>query len=364
VPAGCGTAGKGRDGSRLASTAIRSAAGDMYPTVCWRLDNSLKIRRMRWCYEAIYPGISRRKRMISSLTEFDEATAFERWALEALVPLPASRPHQGVMDVALNHVWVTMVETAIGRGYAGGVREVNVDLRPLAFGAAWKILDLMLEMAFWHAGIRARRLRIDTKKERAAQAFGLLPPLTADRDLWHTMTSVYVATTEIRHSLIHRFAEVDRVTGTLTGRDASGHALAPITADQQEAFCRAVQRTAIAALAGRISPRERSDVVWQLDQLQHHHQQPILGGVRLQAAGLLIASVAISGRHLVIDVPSLRQAGRSTWVGRGQIDATFSLPDGRHLLVELEQAPSAIVNIDPDDPPDWAEQWEGPPDLS
>jgi hypothetical protein len=83
---------------------------------------------------------------IATLTEFDESTAFERWALAALVPLPERLPHVQVWDISQNAVAVTP-EPAVVRVYAGGLREVYVDVRPLAFGAAWKVLDLLVELA-------------------------------------------------------------------------------------------------------------------------------------------------------------------------------------------------------------------------
>lgn len=298
--------------------------------------------------------------MIRSLTEFEESTAFERWTLEALVPLPARRPHQGIKDATANHVWITP-ETAVVRVYAGGVQEVHVDLRPLAFGAAWKILDLLLELAYANAGTKAGGgwLTIAKKENLARQGRGALAPLTADRTLWRTLTSTYVATTQARHSLVHRLAEVDQATGTLTGRDESGQPLVPISAEQQEAFCRAVQRAAIAVLVGKISRRERFDLAWQLDQLQAHHQQPALGGVQFQPPALLLAPASLSGGQLVVDIPALIQAAQSSWPDRKQIDATFPLPDGRHFLAEVETAPASVVTVDPDNPPDWLEEWEG-----
>jgi hypothetical protein len=298
--------------------------------------------------------------VISLLTEFEESTAFERWTLEALVPLPPRRPHQGVKDVATNSVWLT-VESAVVRMYAGGVQEVHIDLRPLAFGAAWKVLDLLLELAYANAGTTAAGgwLAIAKKERLARQGHGVLAPLTADRTLWRTLTSTYAATTHARHSLVHRRAEVDRVIGSLTGRDHSGQPLVPITAEQQEAFCRAVQRAAMAALAGQISRRERADLAWQLDQLRAHHKQAALSGVQFQPPALLLAPVTLSSGQLVINIPALLQAAQASWPDRKQIDATFSFPDGRHFLAEVETAPASVVTVDPNSPPHWLQEWEG-----
>jgi hypothetical protein len=315
-------------------------------------------------YAKPMPRLRERHDVISSLTDFEESTAFERWTLDALVPLPTTRPHKAIKDPSAKRVWITL-GNAVELEYAGGVREVSVDLRPLAFGAAWKVLDLLLELAFWNAGTcPAGRLTISAKQQLARQARGTCPPLTTDPALWRTLTALYVATTQARHSLVHRLAEVDRATGVLTGRDDGGQPLLPITASQQEAFCRAVQRAATATLMRRNSLRECLDLAWQLDQLQAHHQRPVLGGIQLRPPPLLITSASMSGGRLVVDVPALRHAAQSSWPGQNQIDATFLLPDGRNLIAEVETAPDRMVNVELDNLPDWLEEWDGPPDLS
>ena len=157
--------------------------------------------------------------MICSLTEFEEATAFERWALAGLGPLPTARPHPAVKDIENNAVRV-MLGTAVVRVYAGGVNEVHVDLRPLAFGTAWKVLDLLIELALWQAGLGTSGwMTIAGKIRHARGAAGDCVPLSNDTALWIALTAAYAGTEEVRHSLVHRLAEVDQATGELTGRD-------------------------------------------------------------------------------------------------------------------------------------------------
>lgn len=297
--------------------------------------------------------------MISTVLEFDESTAFERWALDALVPLPSTRPHSAVEDIERN--LRVMLETAVMRLHAGGIRKVYVDLRPLAFGAGWKVLDLLMEVSLSLAGRGGGgRMAIGEKIEKARHGAGVCPPLSQDAELWGTLTDLYAASAEIRHSLVHRLAEVDRVTGQLTGRDERGRPLTPITADHQEAFCRAVQRAAQAALAQSIRRRERSDLAWNLDQLRHLHGRPPLGGHQMQPAALKIAPTKTRGDRLLVDVPTLLDELRFRFPGRSAYDASFTLPDGQHLLAELEQAPPAEVEVDPAKLPEWIQPWEGP----
>ncbi len=298
--------------------------------------------------------------MIGSLLEFDDATAFERWALEGLVPLPAARPHSAVKDIDNNAVRV-MAGTTVVRVYAGGVKEVHVDLRPLAFGAAWKVLDLLVELALSQAGFACPdQVTITEKVKQARAAAGESPPLTGEAELWRTISATYAGTEDIRHSLVHRRAEVNRSSGELMGRNRHGHQLPPISAAQQEAFCRAVQRAAHATLTGLLSPRERSDLAWNLDQLAHLHGQQPLGGREMAPAPLGIARTRMSGGSVLVDASAILTELRANFPDRAAYDATFELPDGRHLLVELEQAPATEVAIDPDSLPTWAMLWTGP----
>jgi hypothetical protein len=49
-----------------------------------------------------------------------------------------------------------MLGSTVVRVYAGGVKEVRVDLRPFAFGAAWKVLGLLIELSLSQAGLSKR----------------------------------------------------------------------------------------------------------------------------------------------------------------------------------------------------------------
>lgn len=120
-----------------------------------------------------------------------------------------------VKDIAGNQVRMAVGITVV-REYAGGVQDVYIDLRPLAFGAAWKVLDLLVELALTQAGVAAAggSVTITEKVKRARTAVGLCPPLSSDAPVWATLTAVYAATEEVRHSLVHRQAEVDRASVT------------------------------------------------------------------------------------------------------------------------------------------------------
>src|SRR5688500_1766903 len=66
-------------------------------------------------------------------------------------------------------------------------------LLPLLFGAAWKILDLALELAFAQAGLapeKGKQLTIKAKSRRAAAHRGSLPGLSTETDIWHALGSL------------------------------------------------------------------------------------------------------------------------------------------------------------------------------
>ena len=132
-----------------------------------------------------------------------------------------------------------------------------------------------------------------------------------------------------------------------------------ITSEQQEAFCRAVQRAAQATIEGTISARERSDLAWHLDQLQALHHKSPLGGRRLESVPLGIARTRLNGAELLIDTHALMEELKQNFPDRAGYEVTFELSDGRHLLVELEQAPPTEVGIALDHLPDWARMWNG-----
>lgn len=71
------------------------------------------------------------------------------------------------------------VGTAVVRVYAGGIKEVHVDLRPLAFGTAWKVLDLLVELALFQAGFGTGGWMTIAEKVRHARGQPGIAPRSA-----------------------------------------------------------------------------------------------------------------------------------------------------------------------------------------
>jgi hypothetical protein len=57
---------------------------------------------------------------------------------------------------------------------------------------------------------------------------------------------------------------------------------------------------------------------------------------------------------VVVRKDDLLAEGRRSFPGVDIFDASFRLPDGRRLVVELEQVPEGTTTVDPDHLPPWA----------
>jgi hypothetical protein len=297
---------------------------------------------------------------------FEETTAYERWVLEELVPLPATGGPYGFI-VDLGQPELRPVKTPVSLTVGGTLgRVVRVDVRPLLFGAAWKVADLLVEHAIVRADPTAAAgqgwLRIDEKVTRARNG-RVLPVPPFDRDgfdpgtaMWRALLACYAETVEIRHALVHRQVVVEEGSGGLVapGRQGGHHRLGP---EQLDAFCRAVQWAARAVTGDGLGARERADLAWNLDQLTDIHRAGHLGGLRLGDIALLIAPEPTEiddAGCVVVRKDDLLAEGRRSFPKVDIFDASFRLPDGRRLMVELEQVPEGTTTVDPDHLPPWA----------
>ena len=124
--------------------------------------------------------------MPTNLTEFDDDTAFERYVLDRATPLmPRS---QGTSVIELGEANSTGVAVGaqpamvhVGMTDSAGSTDGQLsadDIRPLLFGAAWKVLDQLTELALENASISHDRGRHYTIKFKVGQAAnGSVPPV-------------------------------------------------------------------------------------------------------------------------------------------------------------------------------------------
>jgi hypothetical protein len=292
--------------------------------------------------------------MPKDVMEFADATAFERFVLDRAMPLLPTSEARSVIDLRGPGVSVAVTPVP-ARVYAGDVAgTVKLDLlRPLIFGAAWKVLDLLIEFATGKQG------SIKSKAEKAAaDRVPAVLPFDGQHDLWIRLMRLYASTTTLRHSLVHRQLKIDAATGHMEGTIKPGEPPPrPITAAEQTAFCQAAQGTAEAVIAGAgvLSGRQRDQLSWVLDQLEAHHEQPSLGGSPVHGVipVVVVDAEPLTPDEVAVDPPQILNRARQGTPDRSHFDLRLHLPDGRLLAGSLEDAPARRVTFSIDNPPGW-----------
>ncbi len=287
--------------------------------------------------------------MITTQNDFQVETAWESTVLAIAIPLMPLTASGAGLDLRTNAVSIELTSIVSGEG-SDALRN---SLLPLLFGAAWKTLDLALELAFARAGLAprdGRQWRIHEKSRHAAAHRGSLSGLSSTIDAWQALGLLYRQTCEIRHALVHRRVRVDPSTLDLMGFDSNGAALLPLSYDEQMAFCRLAQRVVQTISKGTLQPRIEADLRKQLADLQRHHGVAVHSNASNRPPVRVIDALPATSS---IDVPKLLEEARARFPGVQYVDLELRLADGRSLVGELESAPQEMVTIDPASPPDW-----------
>jgi hypothetical protein len=175
-------------------------------------------------------------------------------------------------------------------------------------GAAWKILDLLVESALDEAGIKANYTGRWTTSARVAHAKAASwRPRPLGVDAWAALTRTYVETVELRHSLVHRRAYTD-VGNSLIGTNHAGAPVRSLTAIEQEAFVRSALRAAELVTVENPDDRVEADLIRQLGALSGVHGQQ-LPAVRLLDSlpeiTVVVDPETGESHRYVLDVPAL-----------------------------------------------------------
>jgi hypothetical protein len=125
---------------------------------------------------------------------------------------------------------------------------------PLAFVAAWKILDVLMEYV-----LNRRLVPIIVRVKEARHKTVVVEPFASEPTLWWMILDAYAEAAEYRHAIIHR--EVTTINGDLICKTKSGMVLRAVTADEQIAFCRVAQRVAAAVVRTLLCPRSDETVL-------------------------------------------------------------------------------------------------------
>jgi hypothetical protein len=310
--------------------------------------------------------------MPANLTEFTDDTAFERYLLDRATPLlPRS---QGTSVIELGEAGSVGVAVGgpaatvhVGSGDSAGAAEGAAagklsadDIRPLLFGAAWKVLDLLCELALERAGVahdQGWRYTIAFKVGEAASGrVAPPPPFDSRADLWARIMGTYASTEQLRNSLVHRRLVIAPVTGDISGAGSpSQPAPVPATADEQVAFCQIAVGAAEAAIDGTLPTRRAGQLAWALDQLTSHHGQPSLGASPVEGVIPRVIVQASPGppNDLTLDFSDIGNCARAAAPGASHHDLEIHLPDSRVLAGALEDAPSGQATFPLATPPGW-----------
>lgn len=295
-----------------------------------------------------------------------ESTAFERFALEAATPAHDSgmtaatvdlRRNPGVVQVQVGvRVGVSVVESA-GRATSTPAST----LRPLLFGAAFKVLDLMLEAALEAANLTPRRparWTIAEKIKHAQRGAGQLPPITdVAPEVWTRLCGLYVAFEQVRHSLVHRTAHVDGTDGSLSGVDDQQGPLRPVSTGEQEQFCRLAVEVREAVLAGVLAPRSQRRISWRLNELAAQHGDALLvDAAAPHPVVRVIGDLTARPNGLwCIDVAGPLAQARGICAAASEFDGVFYAHRSgttRTFRCRLEEAPDE-AEVDLAAPPEW-----------
>lgn len=292
-----------------------------------------------------------------SWTDFEADSALERVLLERalpLVPTASDGSSRSTIDLAADTANVAIaVGDTLGPTPSGCVELLQI--RPLLIGAAWKVLDLMLEMALHESGRQPDTKRGWSLKRKVTEAGRVPGPSQMNTQAWTALMNTYVETAQLRHSLVHRRVHTD-ASRALVGTDESNSPLRPLTATEQEAFVRAVLRAAEVVTAQSPDDRTEADLFRQLGALSAIHGQQLPYVSLLDALPEITVVIEASGGshdRYTIDVPALK--ARQPFQGATHADLIVQFRDkpGQELRGRLEKAPDEVVFIDPDDPPDW-----------
>lgn len=295
---------------------------------------------------------------MTTIDGFIKATEFERLALDRYLPLIGEEPGDtwdfrqamaGSGSICLQVHFATEVSR---RDDA-----LRAALLPLVFGAAWKVLDLLLELAFSREGHKQdlkRGWSIQRKCCLAKQGAGDNSLLGTQALTWQAIAQLYAATAEHRHCLVHRTASFSVSPIQLTGTSQGG-ALVPLNEQELYAFIHLAQLVAGGVISGGMSQRSVDHLHLCLRKLERHSGAKIEEGAPLQpplnarialelkAHGLWLADFAYLHEQLARRAPNRH------------VDVRIEIPgeSGYELFGHLENIPPQAVTIDLRKLPDY-----------
>lgn len=292
--------------------------------------------------------------MIETVEEFAEATLFERLTLDRVRPVLGDESTDEIDLRSPDAQGSVIVHVRLHCSVSGdAVNSLAVALTPLLFGAAWKILDLFVELALNSAGQPRKKWSIEDKAVAARRGEGLQSLLTEDPGIWRAVLMLYAATVEHRHCLVHRTAKFSSQAAQLTGVDKRGVALLPLTKNELDAFLVIAQEVASAVIAGGLEARSADYLRFELDQLREHTGLSDLGGKRRSKPVMVrMVPAPVTGDLYELDFKAAYERATEARP-HSHYDVWIDCPDdsGRTLFARMEDVPMETVRFGLDSPP-------------
>jgi hypothetical protein len=293
---------------------------------------------------------------VFSRTDFDEDTAFERFVLDRLGthrvrPLEPSSIH----DLRSNAIAIKLGSAIEG---AAGREQLRRDLEPLSFGAAFKVLDLLVEHVI-RDNVQSAPAKITFRWKQNWLAKGrpkrLPAPLRQRPALWDRLVALYVELDEVRHAVVHRRARITN-TGALEAYENNRQLVATLTREEVAAFIGAIHACAELVIGGKDDKRRAGMVGAYLNRLQHVHKRRRLarGSTDGVARLMIMDLVERPNGQLGLDVASAEAAVAGQTPSLWNLDLR-AVAVRRRFVAYWEEIPRGgpLLEFDPDLPPRW-----------
>lgn len=277
--------------------------------------------------------------------------AFERFALHEFCHQPGQSSDLMMIDLrGPNRRLSSCVSSVAFASDSGRLRSA---MASLAFGAAWKVIDLMIEHVLIAASPpRSGRVTIKSKADFATNNRSDLLVAVHHGDLVDRIAALYRATVELRHALTHRSVTYQ---GNLLSDGTTSMSL-----DSIDAFAHLALSIAdvIASSSGTIDQRTFLDMAHWLNLLGALHRlSPIPNAQPKREIPLvLVAAQQRDDGAWVVNTKSAMAGAMGVLSTNRWFDAEIHFPDANHapLRIQLDAAPADVeVVVTPGSPPGW-----------
>lgn len=233
------------------------------------------------------------------------------------------------------------------------------------FGAAWKILDLVVEDSLGplppRPNGRPRYWRIEDKAAEVLAFSGAIKgrkPFTRRNPEWMAAMRMYANTKGLRHAVTHRDA----------GRDANGNLDIEVTdnqgntqryvmsLDEQFAFCRATRRLIDAVLTQQLDARNRDDLAFHLARVRRYSQAAFDGRDLRAVREIIVNPPEVTPRVVRVAVPAAKAAMMGQPAPHIADLVAFAPGLSAPLVGALEKMPAVVREFPIGNPQPWLAQ--------